>query len=467
MNLTDRRGNPVSTTSRAALELHEAAVDLFHGYYGDPLGANQAALQEDKDFVMGHCFAAGLMLSTTERALLPEARKAIEAGEARMADANERERMHLAALRAWLEGDVEHALWRYGVLLEHYPRDSFGLQMAHLGDFYVGSSRMLRDRVARVLPHWDRDVTGYGFVLGMHAFGLEEMGEYAQAEEQGRAALDLNARDPWAIHAVAHVMEMQGRAWEGVRWLESRADDWAPDNGFAFHNWWHLALYYLDIGDERKVLELYDQGVRPGDSRVVLELVDATALLWRLMLRGVDVGNRWKSIADAWEPLAQDGHYAFNDMHAMAAFVAADRPAAAAALLRAQTARIERGGTNAMMTWTVGIPVCRALQAFGRGDWEMCVDLLAPTRFVAHRFGGSHAQRDLLAQTLLEAALRGGMHGAAEELAHARLRDKPSSGLNWRFATRAWGIGPDDAAAHPGKAVPAAANPAELASARG
>src|SRR5262249_11085507 len=158
--------------------------------------------------------------------------------------ANAREHGHVAACRAWLDGDWQRAVELWGRVAIDYPRDSLAIQLAHLGDFYLGQSAMLRDRIARVLPAWDHDRPGYGYTLGMHAFGLEECGEYALAEGAGCRALLAERRDPWAIHAVAHVMEMQGRLAEGVSWLLEREGDWAHDNGFAFHNWWHRALYH-------------------------------------------------------------------------------------------------------------------------------------------------------------------------------------------------------------------------------
>ena len=158
---------------------------------------------------------------------------------------------------------------------------------------------MLRDRVAQVLPHWDASMPGYGYVLGMYAFGLEETALYSRAEDIGRRALEINPRDPWAVHAVTHVMEMQGRLRDGIEWLTAREKDWAPNNGFAFHNWWHLALFHLDAGDIARVLELYDRRIRPAPSQVPLEMIDASAMLWRLELRGIDVGARWQQLAAA------------------------------------------------------------------------------------------------------------------------------------------------------------------------
>lgn len=437
MNLTDCRGVPVSSASHAALERLETAADLFHGYFGDPIATIDKALADEPDFVMGHCFRAGVLATCTDKALEPELRHSVEAAEALWAHANARERGHIAAVRAWLEGDFAAAVERWSAVLLEAPRDSLALQFAHLGDFYLGQSSMLRDRVARVLPHWDADVAGYGYVLGMYAFGLEETALYGQAEHTARCAVELNPRDPWAIHAGAHVMEMQDRQTDGIRWLTEREGDWAIDNAFAFHNWWHLALYHLDLGDTGRALELYDGAIRPRPSTVVLELIDAAALLWRLHLRGVDTGARWHELAQAWAPTVEHGYYAFNDFHAMMTFVAcADEPAAQA-LLATLERRAAGSGTNAMMSREVGLPLCRALEAFGRGDYGRAVDLLQAVRTVAQRFGGSHAQRDVIHLTLVEAALRAGQGRLAAALAAERSALKAANPFNRALALRA------------------------------
>jgi tetratricopeptide (TPR) repeat protein len=450
MTLTDRRGMPVSTPQRDAIDACDDAIELFHGYYGNPIEALDRAITLHAGAVMPRVAKAGILLTTSEKALQPAAAAEIDAAVGLVATANARERGHIAACRAWLDGDWRRAVRTWGDVLLDYPRDTLALQLAHLGDFFLGQSQMLRDRVARVLPYWRDAAPGFGYVLGMHAFGLEECGDYVHAEQTGRHALEVNARDPWAVHAVAHVMEMQGRLPEGIEWLESRAPDWSPDNGFAFHNWWHLALYYLDLGETDKVLELYDTRIRPGNSQVILEMIDATAMLWRLHLRGVDVGDRWKQVADAWEPLAADGHYAFNDMHAMMAFVADGREYAARTLLATLRVRADQaGGTNAVMTREVGLPVCVALRAFGCGEWDVAIEMLRPVRLVAQRAGGSHAQRDVLSLTLVEAALRSGEAKLARALAAERTQVKPTSPFNWRLTAQAQALlGEQDGGLH-------------------
>jgi hypothetical protein len=188
-----------------------------------------------------------------------------------------------------------------------------------------------------------------------------------------------------------------------------------------------VALFHLGLGEIDEVLALYDGPVYGKASSVVLEMIDASAMLWRLHLRGVDVGNRWDAIARNWEPVASAGNYAFNDMHAMMAFVGAGRVKAADAVLEAQRAAMDAAGDNAQFTREVGHAATRAIKAFGDGDYGETVRLLRPIRSYAHRFGGSHAQRDLLDLTLIEAASRAGQGRLAAALRAERANAKPEA----------------------------------------
>jgi len=437
MALSDVRGNPVSTDEQASMDAYERAQTLFHGYYGDPLGIIDQALADDPVFVMGHLLRAGMMITASDKCVEPLLRESVEAAEGLYDIANERERRHTAAARAWLDGEFSHSLRRYADILIDYPHDTLALQVGHIGDFLLGRSTMLRDRVAGILPAWNQGMPDFGYVLGMYAFGLEETNLYDKAEAQGRRALDLNPRDPWAVHAVAHVLEMQGRVDEGVAWLNGRRDDWSTDNMLSIHNWWHLALFHLDRDETDEVLALYDKRLRESSTGQVLDLIDASAMLWRLLLRGVDVGPRWRQLADVWQARAGTGYYAFNDVHALMAYLGSGDGAAAQQLIEAMEAAAQEAGTNAMMTRDVGLPVAHALVAFVREDYALTVDLLRDVRLIAHRFGGSHAQRDVLALTLVEAALREGARSLAKALTAERMAFKPNSAGNRKLASRA------------------------------
>jgi len=427
----DARGEPLSGASDTAVSHYEKALAELQCYRGDPLATIGQAIADSPEFVMAHCFRAYVHALSTESQAMGEAHAAFDAAAGLRTNA--RERRHLVALRQLMDGAWEGAIAALEEAITDHPRDGLAVQALHLADFFVGDARNLRDHVARVLPEWSAEDPGYHALLGMYAFGLEECGDYARAEAVGRGAIDLNPRDAWAQHAVAHVMEMQGRPEDGIGWMTKRLRFWAEDNFFAVHNWWHLALFHLDLDRTDRVLELYDDALRAERSRVVLDLVDASALLWRLTLRGVDVGERWRELDDCWEPLAADGFYAFNDAHAMMAFVADDRTRAADALLAAQQHAMRGGTGNARMTWEVGYPICAALRAFGRQDYATCIGLLRPLRSRLARFGGSHAQRDVFELTLIEAACRDGHYALLRALANERMALKPDSPLNRRY----------------------------------
>ena len=278
---------------------------------------------------------------------------------------------------------------------------------------------------------------GYHAMLGMHAFGLEEMGDYIRAERVGRSAVEIEPRDGWAQHAVAHVMEMQSRQQDGIAWMRANPDAWTKESFLQVHNWWHLALFHFDLGQIDEVLKLYDGPIYGTPSTVALNMVDASAILWRLHLGGVDVGDRWSAIAANWAPMAGAGNYAFNDAHAMMAFVGAGLAGPAATLIETQRAAMQADDDNAAFTRDVGHPVTLAIQAFGDGNYRETVRLLRPIRAIAHRFGGSHAQRDVLDLTLIEAALRAGDVALSRALAAERFDARPASPLSQLFVNRA------------------------------
>jgi tetratricopeptide (TPR) repeat protein len=428
--LLDARGVAHSTSSDAAIQRYETALNQFQSYRGDVLATLEEALAADPQFASAQLFKAFALYTLTEKKYVPDAVQALQAAEALKPQLTAREKQLLAAGKQLVRGQWDDAARSFDEVLQDHPRDALALQTAHLMDFLRGDAANLRNRVARVLPHWSASMPGYSYVQGMFAFGLEECNQYPEAERVARQALEIEPVDGWSVHAVTHVMEMQGRIDEGIAWLESREADWAPDNGFAFHNWWHLALFYLDRGDYERVLHLYDTAIQPEPAVFALSLVDATALLWRLTLEGVDVGDRWDSVADNWEQRLETerGHYAFNDVHAMLAFVAARRSGAAGRVqVDLQWTAVNGEAQHAMMARDVGLPLAIALRAYERGDFAQAAAELRDVRERAHRFGGSHAQRDILSLTLIEAARRGGEAALARHILAERTTQHPTA----------------------------------------
>ena len=409
---------------------------MLLGRPGDPEAEVAEALAEDPRFVIGHCLRAAVLILSADEAMEPALRECVAAAEELEHRANHRERRHIAAARAWLERDFARAIRIYGEVLIDHPRDRIALRVAHFGDFFLGQQSMLRDRVAQVLPYWDESVPGYGYVLGMYAFGLEETALYAQAEDTALRALELDRPNPGAVHAIAHVMEMQGRQCEGIAWLKETAAQWDQGNGTATHLWWHLALFHLDLNEVSIALDIYDAhiGARPGMS--LSSLADASALLWRLHLRGLSLGGRWRELANQWAAKRLSAYCPFYDLHAMAAFVGAGDAVHVEESLRTLHNRASSDGPGARRIRDISLPIAKAFAAFGKGDYGAAIEGLGKIR-VMGQLSGSHAQQDAIHLTLVEAALRDRQVRLARALAAERMALKPSSAFNRALNLRA------------------------------
>ncbi len=444
----DLRGVPMTGADSFALARYETALEQFQGYVGDPIATIDEALQDAPAFVSGHLLKGLVLFTLAERRFVPMVTNALDAARRHAAQANDRERGLIRATELLVEGRWHEGCRTIDRVLAENPRDVLALQAGHLMDFFRGDVLNLRNRVSRVLPHWSEATPGYSYVLGMHAFGLEEMNQCADAEKTALRALSLQPKDGWAVHAAVHVMEMQGRIDDGIEFLTSRENHWAPDNAFAFHNFWHLALFCVDGARYDRALALYDRHIHPQPAAYVLSLLDATALLWRLRLEGVDVGDRFERVADDWEARLDEepGFYAFNDAHAAMAFASTGRDAAQSRLVSRMREAACGTDANATMTRDVGLPLAEGVTAFCRGRYDEAISAIEPMRDQAHRFGGSHAQRDLITLTLIEAALRNG-EGSVAPAVHRRAHRAQAD----RMGTQAMVASRDGGAAFDGR----------------
>ncbi len=440
---TDCRGVPVSYPDTKAIEGLERAIEMSLSFRGDAIAQINQVLKDHPDFIMGWLFKAGWLTQSMETRIYDLMVNSLHEAEKRLDQANNREIGHYEAVKAWINGDFFGAVQKWEAVLVQYPMDLLAMELVHYTDVLLGDIAGQRDVVARASTLWDESVPGYEFVLGFYAFGLEENRDFSHAEELARQALAIRPDHPYAVHAVAHVMEMRGRQMGGVRFMNDRAAQWGTSN-FANHLWWHTALYHLDIEDYDQVYNIFDNHLdsRQKDGNKYEEL-DASALLWRINLVGQESGDRWKHLADKWEPAAQDTLYAFNDVHAMMTFVSDGRVEAQEKLLSANERYLENASdANVAMSREIGMPFCLAMRDFKDENYGACVDRLLPVRYMTHRLGGSFAQRDIIGWTLLEAALRARRFDLALALANERTALKPNSAQNWRAVARSFkGLG--------------------------
>jgi tetratricopeptide (TPR) repeat protein len=380
--------------------------------------------------LFGHCLRAALIVCTDAVAARPSLAVSMAAIEAACPDAQNRAHRHALAARAWFDGDASLAVERYGSILIDWPRDILALVVAHALDFRLGHRRMLRDRVARILPELEATSPYYASALAMYAFGLEENGQYDRAEKIARQALAVDARHPGAIHVIAHVMEMQGRAREGLAFLAETESAWREGTGFSVHLAWHRALFHLDAGDPEAALATYDSQIGNAYAPGLSVLADASSLLWRLQLRNVDVGSRWSVLANLWERQTLAGARPFYVVHAMMAFAAAGGTTAAARIITSFRQTESTSASSLLPEEALAQPFCEALLAFASSDFSACVGWLTRVRHFAHRCGGSLAQCDLIHLTLTEAAFRARKDRLARTLVTERAARKPASQLN-------------------------------------
>jgi tetratricopeptide (TPR) repeat protein len=419
---------PLAGDDKESLAACHRALDLLVTHRGIPSAEVERLLADHPHSVPGHCLRAGIIVRNDDRSKWSKLAESLACIEAACPSLDDPARRHAAAARAWLEGDPSFAAESYGKIVIDWPRDMLALAVAQALDFRLGRRRTMRDRIAQLLPEWDATVRGYASLLAMYAFALEENGQYARAEKMARRALELDTGHPGAIHVLAHVMEMQGRAREGLAFLAATEPAWSQGTAFSVHLAWHRALFHLDANDPQSALATYDAQIAIASD--MNALADGSALLWRLQLRNIELGARWRLLADRWEEQRLADAGLFHIAHAMMAFAAAERTVAAARLIEALPHIDMTSALPSLPENELVLPFCEGLLAFARGDYAACVDALTRVRHIAHRCGGSLAQCDLIHLTYTEAALRAQRARLARALVAERTAQKPASRLN-------------------------------------
>ena len=428
-NLRDVNGVEIQAASQETVRLLDDAVTGYARARRDTRDRLAAVLESDPTCIMAHCLDGYFHMLSSKRDGMPRAREALaQATASTRGSETRREQLHIAALDAWSRGDMRSAASIWDTVLDEFPRDLVALKVSQFVLSYLGESQGMRERVERVIPSWNDHHPGYGFVLGCYAYAAEEAGDYRQAEEAGRRAVELDRGDIWAAHAVAHVAEMEGRLQDGIDWIADLAGEWNQCTNFALHLKWHESLYHLELEAHERVLALYDREVRAESTDEYLDVANAVSLLWRLEQADVNVGDRWKELAVRAGTHLDDHVLVFVDLHYLMALAASgDERAVAEFLTSCERFAGSQQGTEAEVMADVGLPLARAVVAHRRGEYTDVVDQLYPVRRRVRRIGASHAQRDLFDQLLIDAAWRGGRLTEARELIEERLRRRPNN----------------------------------------
>jgi tetratricopeptide (TPR) repeat protein len=436
--LKDAKGLEVSTDSPEAIAAIDRFVEQALSYGNDALTILKA-IEADPTCAIAYAHAAAHYLSIESAESWQQAVPYLEAANKYVVGGNEREQLYVAAITAWGRRDIRQAIAYHEEIADKYPRDLASVQRGQYHYFYQGDVQGQLEIVEKVLPA----NPNADYLYGMLAFGLEQCQRLEEAEEWGRFATALQPQDSWAHHAVAHVMETQGRVDEGIAWMESLADIWKNCNSMLFtHNWWHVALYYVEKEDFAKVLSLYDNYVWGGAwKQSCKDQVGAISLLIRLELRGVNVGDRWVQLADYLGDRVHEHAIPFQDLHYVYALTKAGRTDLATEMVKSMKDHTKVFNSNFKTVWEqVAIPAALGMIAHGKGDWEKATAELKSALPNLYKVGGSRAQHDLFEQVYLDAWLQADRNREALRLIEKRVANHryiPSSQRTLAFSVSA------------------------------
>ena len=421
----DPFGNPLTLQHAASAA---AVADFIEGFLGyEPrILAVLAAAEHDQSLIV-QAYAAALWMFSESPAGPPKARAhlavAARAAQAGL-PATERERQFAQAVAHWAAGELHEALALHETLAHHHPRDLASIKLGQYHAFNLGDAPTMLRLALQALPAAPEQAR----LHGMLAFGWEQCHRLQEAEVAARHALALQPAEPWAQHALAHVMLTDGRLAEGTAFLQSVSGGWQGLTSFMrSHHWWHLALFHIELGDDAAALRLYDAQVWGVDKSYSQDQVGAVSLLARLELAGVGVGERWADLAAHLAGRVSDQVQPFLDLQYLYGLARAGRPEADT-LLGHIEAFAPQAPLAARAAWQrVAVPAARGLLAHARGQWADAAEqlTLALPRLAA--IGGSHAQRDLFEQVHVDALQQSGQLAAVQNLLQPQANRQPQS----------------------------------------
>jgi hypothetical protein len=430
---TDCLGNPVTLDDPGAGTAIDAFVDGFiacESTAADVL----AAADDTTPLVQAYC--AALHMFSESKDGVPGARPFIERARAGAARATPRERRFIAAVGAWVDGDVGRAVALHHEQAREHPRDLASVKLGQYHCFNTGDFPGLLRLAQTALPATADVAQAHGMV----AFGHEQCHRMREAETAARRAIALRRKEPWAHHALGHVMLTEGRLAEGLAFMQGVSDTWVGLNSFMVtHNWWHVALFLIDLGRDGEALAVYDDHVWGVAEDYTQDQIGAVSLLARFELSGIDVGARWDDVAPHLLARLDDHVLPFLDLQYLYGLARGGRPEADV-LLRNVEAFADQAPAQTRAAWRqVCVPAAHGLLAHARGDFPRAIEALGTALPRMIEIGGSHAQRDLFEQVLLDARVRAGTPrslAAAQDVLQRQLNGQPES-LRLRRQVRA------------------------------
>lgn len=430
----DMFGNPLSTQSEQTVDAINRFMESYIGF-GTDFAPIFEASDHDPDCAIAAAYAAllGLFMETPDR--LDIAGKYYAQAKAAMGKGTEREQLFVSAVLDLCDNKLGGLLKKLRQLVIEYPGDLFGAKLGQNSYFNIGDDKTMLWIADAVIDRHKNCAYAYG----MRAFGREQSSMLDLAEEDGRRATEMQRNEAWAHHAVAHVMITQGRHEEGIKWMQDLSNEWEDRNSFMItHNWWHQALFYLELEDFQTPLRLYDEKVWGVDKTYSLDQVNGISLLWRLEQLGVDVGNRWRDISDHVAKRSLVNDQPFFDMHYGYALARGGQIEALERLMTGMEKMAREAPDVTRKSWAeVALPATRGFIAIAEGKFDDAVGWLAQAQPRYQEIGGSHAQRDLFELAWVTSLLEAGKFDDARPTLEARVKFRQDVPMDARLLARA------------------------------
>lgn len=440
---SDKWGYEVNTSS-------DACISSINSYYHQVLnyGRRRSLILEapahDPHCVLANILAAHFLCSSDPSL----AHSHLNAANSRLEHATSYEKAVFKAIDYLISSnrDDDVAIELHSKLLKDFPKDLVSLKRVQVLCFYMGRPDLSLELVQQVLPVNQQEE----YIHGMLAFPLLELNRMADAEKAARKGFEINNKDPWVQHALCHVLQYNCHFKEAVEFMEKCSPSWSSLSSFMItHNWWHVALCYLDGNAPiKKVREVYDiciwKELERSDAMPVEVYLNALGLLLRVYVRGeINVfEDHMRTLAGYMTNQAFWYIEWHLDLLTLWALGCTGEFSKAEDLLKGLKFRISMMSMKKQQSMQRGMLLAEALYRHGKGDYDQALELLGPD-FDANNckmIGASDEQLDVFNEVWYVMLLNTGQAMKATDAIEKQLKKREGVPFLWRLLERGYSM---------------------------
>ncbi|MGH8057328.1 MAG: hypothetical protein ACREOH_08855, partial [Candidatus Entotheonellia bacterium] len=340
----DRYGLTLTASSSTAVARYVTGLDQFLAAEVGAEASLAQAIEADEAFPLAH---AALALIQQFQGMAEPAKPGIARARARLADVSRRERQCIEAIATFVEAGASRAYPLVHEHLDEFPRD---VMLLFLHSFLTARSgrwdwqQAQFDYLTRLAPQYGDD----WYFLGQYSFAHHALNRFEESRQLAERSLARNPRCGQAAHSMAHIFYETNAHATGAEFLGGWMGDYDRYAPMHCHFAWHLGLFELAQGHYTRVMELYEQAIRPEVAKTRTSMYDAASLLWRHQVYGCAQGPLpWPAVCELAARMTAKPGMAFVDANAALALAAGGDEAAFGRLLDGLRALAAQGHPTA------------------------------------------------------------------------------------------------------------------------